>query len=849
MESQIGAKQAMLNSSSSVVRSGAALAALLTAVVAPGATRDLGDGFRDHGVATPVSNHRGTVATQDGQGHDVVLIWLFDKRGGYAILMVDVDTGTSRQIATPFPPAGDCPYASLLSSRNRYYTQFASHFVEFDPVAGTFTFCEKTKPQMAMGMTEDDDGRIWAVSYPNSGVVCFDPETEKLRDYGWVHDENWRQYQRYVATDDAGWLYFGIGSTCGQIISLEPVTGEATPIIETGDRVQGTASVYRDMNGKVYGCNGADVWYELHRGDARKLPESARVQRKPIIAGSQSLVHREFPSGRRLTVCDTVERHLTVTDPRSDQVKKITFNYTSEGAHIMGIAAAPDDTLCGGTAFPMRFFSYDPKTDAWINRAAYGQWNTVARQGGQFFAGGDGHGFLLEWDPSEPWVPTVAGGGRPETIGWGYTGRDHYHFKGMIDDVRIHDRALTAEELTSHSRGNGVACWAFDEGEGATAGDSSRNKNRATIHGAEWVPGKSGKALKLDGMDDYVEVPDSPSLRVREALTVEAWVYPTPPHQKGYGGIINNIAGHANSRLLILNSGDTMAQVFIGGSTQTVKGPAVKNGTWNHVAYVYDGAREYWVVNGVRGKEYPRNGALHTISNPTFLTQSHPDINRPHDLLAYPDGRTLILAGTPGYGYTGGGLLFWDRGTSRRLLRTHEELLPEQATMSLTPLRGGKVLGGSTTSPGTGGEKKAKQAELYVLDLETKEIEWHAPVFPGVQHYTDLCPGPRGLVYGIADNHLFFVFDPGTREVVFERDTADSLGNTNSQQGPRVFICTPQDDVYMLFRKGIALVDPQTFEVELVTASPIPIGPGGDYLDGRIYFGSGSHLYSWELPD
>jgi hypothetical protein len=28
----------------------------------------------------------------------------------------------------------------------------------------------------------------------------------------------------------------------------------------------------------------------------------------------------------------------------------------------------------------------------------------------------------------------------------------------------------------------------------------------------------------------------------------------------------------------------------------------------------------------------------------------------------------------------------------------------------------------------------------------------------------------------------------------------------------------------------------------------VSIGPGGDYLDGRLYFASGSHIYSFELP-
>ncbi|HNT36962.1 MAG TPA: hypothetical protein PKH07_18375, partial [bacterium] len=71
----------------------------------------LGDGFFHHGVATPISNHRGTVATVDGDGRNVALVWLFDHRGGYALLMVDAETGRSEEFPMPFPPGGDCPYA------------------------------------------------------------------------------------------------------------------------------------------------------------------------------------------------------------------------------------------------------------------------------------------------------------------------------------------------------------------------------------------------------------------------------------------------------------------------------------------------------------------------------------------------------------------------------------------------------------------------------------------------------------------------------------------------------------------------------------------------------------------
>ena len=165
--------------------------------------------------------------------------------------------------------------------------------------------------------------------------------------------------------------------------------------------------------------------------------------------------------------------------------------------------------------------------------------------------------------------------------------------------------------------------------------------------------------------------------------------------------------------------------------------------------------------------------------------------------------------------------------------------------MSLAALPGGKIVGGSTTSPGTGGEIKAKEAELYIMDMATHALEWHEALFPGAQEYTDLCVTPAGLVLGVVDRKRFFAFDPAQRKVVHDRKLEGKFGPTTSQQGPRVFVLDPDQRIFMLFVKGIASVDPATFDITWLANSPIPIGPGGDILDGRIYFASGSHLYSY----
>ena len=86
-----------------------------------------------------------------------------------------------------------------------------------------------------------------------------------------------------------------------------------------------------------------------------------------------------------------------------------------------------------------------------------------------------------------------------------------------------------------------VGWWWFDEGAGTTAADSSMYGNNGTLMGgATWGIGKFGKAVQLDGVDDYVTVPHNPILCVSSEVTVMAWVN-TPRWEmpgQGYQGII-----------------------------------------------------------------------------------------------------------------------------------------------------------------------------------------------------------------------------------------------------------------------------------------------------------------------
>ncbi len=66
--------------------------------------------------------------------------------------------------------------------------------------------------------------------------------------------------------------------------------------------------------------------------------------------------------------------------------------------------------------------------------------------------------------------------------------------------------------------------WAFDDGQGDVASDSSGQANDGTLHGAEWVRGAFGTALHFKGVESYVAIPAPRGLDGANELTVEAWV-------------------------------------------------------------------------------------------------------------------------------------------------------------------------------------------------------------------------------------------------------------------------------------------------------------------------------------
>lgn len=78
---------------------------------------------------------------------------------------------------------------------------------------------------------------------------------------------------------------------------------------------------------------------------------------------------------------------------------------------------------------------------------------------------------------------------------------------------------ITLPSLAKIDPENIMGLWLFDEGNGGTATDSSKQGNDGKIHGAKWVDGKFGKALEFNGADNWVEVPHSNTVGFKEGVS------------------------------------------------------------------------------------------------------------------------------------------------------------------------------------------------------------------------------------------------------------------------------------------------------------------------------------------
>jgi hypothetical protein len=151
-----------------------------------------------------------------------------------------------------------------------------------------------------------------------------------------------------------------------------------------------------------------------------------------------------------------------------------------------------------------------------------------------------------------------------------------------------------------------TAAYSFDEGAGTSAQDHSGSGRTATlVNGVGWGPGRTGTAVALDGVDDYVMVP-APGLPTGD-FTVEAWVF--LEQSAAFQTILEALDGFGGPELEFDIVTGASLQVWSNGAQRLTTSASLPVGAWTHVALTRSGSTLRAYINGTAVNPTGSDGA------------------------------------------------------------------------------------------------------------------------------------------------------------------------------------------------------------------------------------------------
>jgi len=206
------------------------------------------------------------------------------------------------------------------------------------------------------------------------------------------------------------------------------------------------------------------------------------------------------------------------------------------------------------------------------------------------------------------------------------------YFKGLIDEPAMYDRALTESEVVAlYNAGStgtcypGLVSWWKAENNGL---DSAGSNHGALQGPPAFAPGAVGQTFSFDGVDDFVQLTDSSTLKPTAALSVGAWInmasspsgnamivdHESADPWYGYGLYVSS----GNVLHADIYSDTPSAQQDLAG--QTVLQPDV----WYHAAMTYDGTNIKLYLNGMEDGSLAATGPINYTQsvNPTIGKRS-----------------------------------------------------------------------------------------------------------------------------------------------------------------------------------------------------------------------------------
>jgi hypothetical protein len=181
-----------------------------------------------------------------------------------------------------------------------------------------------------------------------------------------------------------------------------------------------------------------------------------------------------------------------------------------------------------------------------------------------------------------------------------------YPWNGMIDEVKIFNRALSATEIIEEA--HRLLQLDFEKNTNRTVEDLSRNGNTGTLAGSPSptltrtrVAGNNAIQLQRSG-SQYVNCGQSASLNGANELTIDLWAKADTLQASSYdwilgkGSLLSPRCGYS------LRCAQKTLQFFVAANDTNyyVSGPVIKENVWYHIICVYKGGQYFkMIVNGV----------------------------------------------------------------------------------------------------------------------------------------------------------------------------------------------------------------------------------------------------------
>ncbi len=238
-------------------------------------------------------------------------------------------------------------------------------------------------------------------------------------------------------------------------------------------------------------------------------------------------------------------------------------------------------------------------------------------------------------------------------------------YNGLLDELKVYNFALTSDEVkleynqgkslvlgalsqnssnvasnsasTSYCvSGDTTGCsspileYIFDEGIGtSTVYDRSPTGNNGTMNGSmtndDWVPGKHGSGLDLDGSDDYIAPASAPSISATGSWTYSIWLfirsYTNGTGTNGSGTYFIDRTTSSTPLFDLKAASDTFCiqkryDDNTGLGCGATGSSGIKLNTWTQVAMVRDGTNFILYVDGRRVNSGGDTGGAITLPIP-----------------------------------------------------------------------------------------------------------------------------------------------------------------------------------------------------------------------------------------